>query len=76
MLLAEENVDTVVSEGGIRHVVPLLTFFPPPAADSKDRRYVSWKLFGYVCLGAFMPLCQLLSYSNERDACLEHDSNT
>lgn len=40
---AEENVDTVVSEGAIRHVVPLLTFFPPPTADSKDRRYTPEK---------------------------------
>jgi hypothetical protein len=31
-------VDTVVSEGGISHVVPLLTFFPAPGSDSKDRR--------------------------------------
>ncbi|KAL0037798.1 hypothetical protein WJX77_012429 [Trebouxia sp. C0004] len=34
---SEENVDTVVSEGGISHVVPLLTFFPAPSSDSKDR---------------------------------------
>lgn len=34
-------MDAVVSEGGIRHIVPLLTFFDPPTADSKDRRYIS-----------------------------------
>ena len=41
---AEENVDTVVAEGGISHIVPLLSFFPAPAADSKDRRYVELQL--------------------------------
>ncbi len=38
MHAAEENVDAVVAEGGINHVVPLLTFFPAPTTDSKDRR--------------------------------------
>ena len=40
MFAAEENVDTVVAEGGISHIVPLLSFFPAPSADSKDRRFV------------------------------------
>ena len=35
---AEENVDVVVAEGGITSVVPLLTFFPAPEAEAKDRR--------------------------------------
>jgi len=42
-------VDTVVSEGGISHVVPLLTFFPAPSSDSKDRRQY---LVAMLCLEA------------------------